>query len=295
MHSSSRQLVVLSLALSVCAMLMGGCAGLRVPRIDPSGERVFIWPQSQVPAVVPAAGNVSAPPVYTDAVFPQPTMAGAQNPALPGAPPVNALIPPVPQDRMSITPNRILAPVGSEVILKAGLCSSENYLLTDTKTEWLIAQDSAGEFVELGGSGWCGKAILPWNKPKKIDNQYAVGYSAKVPLTITRGTQDTSDDVRVERGEAWATVTSPVEGTSNITAVAPEVVAWAGRRATATIYWVDVQWTLPPATVSAGRAQVLTTAVRRQSDGMPLVGWLVRYEVADGAGYCHRWPIGPGR
>ena len=91
-----------------------------------------------------------------------------------------------------------------------------------------------------------------------------------------------TDDVQVQPGEAWASITSPVEGTSRITAVAPEIETWANRRATATIYWVDVLWTFPAPAITASGAQVLTTTVRRQTDGTPIEGWLVRYEVADG-------------
>ncbi len=268
--------VSLHIALAIAMSGLAGCAGLRCPRIDPSGERLFVCSRDQVTPVA-ASANPVAPPVYTDPVFPQP--------ALPGAgPQVGGVVPPVPQDRLRITPQRVLAPVGSEVILRAGLCTRENYLLTDSKIEWLLARDEVGEFVELGGRGWCKDPWLPWNKPKKIDNQYAIGYSAKVPLSITRGTANTTDDVEVQPGEAWASVTSPVEGVSRVTAVAPEIVEWANRRAVATIYWVDVQWTFPPSTVTAGGGQVLTTTVLRQTDGTPLEGWVVRYQVADGDG-----------
>ena len=267
---------LLLITLAVCALTVAGCAGLGLPRIDPSGERVFIWPRNQVLAVGPATVNAQASPVYTDRVFPQPILPTGQA--------VAGLLPPVPQDRLTITPDRVLAPVGSEVILKAGLCTRDNYLLTDSKVDWLLARDTVGEFVALGGRGWKRNPLLPWNKPKKIDNQYATGYTAKVPLRITRGTADPSDDVQVEPGEAWASVTSPIEGTTRITAVAPEIETWANRRATATIYWVDVQWTFPPPAVAAGGSQVLTTTVRRHTDGTPIEGWLVRYEVADGSG-----------
>ena len=160
--------------LAVCALTTGGCAGLRVPRIDPSGERIFIWPRDQVPPAVPASANLQAPPVFTDPVFPQPALPA--NASIPpntiAGQPISGLIPPLPQDRLTITPDRVLAPVGSEVILKAGLCTRENFLLTDSKIEWLIARDSAGEFVELGGRGLLQNPLLPWNKPKKIDNQF---------------------------------------------------------------------------------------------------------------------------
>ena len=279
------------LALAVCALVLGGCAGLRVPRIDPTGERVFIWPQNQTTPFVPTVGTVQAPPVYTDPVFPQPTLATGVVPGtVPGvvqpASVQGATVPgiAVPQDRLSITPDRMMAPVGSEVILRAGICTTENFLLTDQKVEWLIARESAGEIVDLGGKGYCRNPLLPWNKPKKIDNQYAMGYTAKMPLLITRGTADPSDDVQVEPGHSWASITSPVEGTSHITAVTPVIKSWAARRATATIYWVDVRWTFPSPQITAGGSQIMTTTVRRHTDGTPLEGWVVRYEVAGGGG-----------
>jgi uncharacterized repeat protein (TIGR01451 family) len=281
------------LALGVCALGvfelgLSGCAGL--PRIDPTGERLLIWPQNQPQVVTPGIGSVQAPPVFTDPVFPQPQLPPTVGPAAVAgpvavAPPAQPVIAPgitVPQDTLTMTPDRVLAPVGSEVILRAGICTTENFLVTDQKVEWLIARESAGEIVDLGGKGCCRTPLLPWNKPQKIDNQYAIGYTAKVPLLITRGTADPGDDVQVERGHAWASITSPVEGTSHVTAVTPAVDTWASRRATATIYWVDVQWTFPPSSISASGSQVMSTTVRRQTDGAPLAGWIVRYEVAGG-------------
>lgn len=268
--------------LMIWTALGVGCAGL--PRIDPSGERVFIWPNQQR-VVAPAVGNPYAPPVYTDPVFPVPsTNSVAVPPPTSGPAPAITSQAQVAPETLTITPSRVLAPIGSEVILKAGICTDENFLVTDQKIEWLVARGNAGEIVSLGGRGWCRDPLLPWNRPKKVDNQYGIGYTAKVPLTITRGTADPGDDVQIEPGHAWASITSPVEGTSHVTAVAPVVVGWPQRRANATIYWVDVQWTFPPASVTAGASQVLTTNVRRQSDGTPLEGWIVRYEVADGRG-----------
>ena len=276
MFSRTTHLALLLTSLAMCA-LIAGCAG--IPRIDPSGERIFIYPKNQVPPVGPRITNAQAPAVYTDSVFPPAA------PAIlpPGQAGVAGLLPKPPQDLLTITPERVLAPVGSEVILKAGLCTREGYLLTDSKVDWMIARDTVGEIVSMGGRGWTRNPLLPWNKPKKIDNQFGTGYTAKVPLQITRGTADPTDDVQVDPGEAWASVTSPVEGTTRVTAVAPEIETWANRRATATIYWVDVQWTFPQAVVSAGGTKVLTTTVRRHTDGTPIEGWLVRYEVADGS------------
>ncbi len=274
----------LQLTLPLCAVLIVGCAGL--PRIDPTGERVFIWPQNQPTAIVPGVGSVQAPPVLTDPVFPAPALPPGVPASVPvaGGPPVVGPGIAVAEDRLSITPDRILAPVGTEVILRAGICAKEGFLLTDQKVEWLLAREGAGELVDLGGKGCLQNALLPWNKPKKIDNQYGIGYTARWPLLITRGTANPADDVQIEPGHAWASITSPVEGISTVTAVTPTVVNWSARRATATIYWIDAQWTFPAPTISAGGSQVLTTTVLRQSDGTPLEGWTVRYEVAGGGG-----------
>jgi uncharacterized repeat protein (TIGR01451 family) len=274
--------LLVQIALAVCALMSFGCAGL--PRIDPTGERLFICDGQQRNPILPVVGNATAAPVYTDPLFPQPVLPAAN--VVPGAPgsPVPVLAAAVPPETLTITPERVLAPVGTEVVLKTGICTDENYLVTSQKIDWLIARESAGELVALGGRGYCSKPLLPWNKPKKIDNQYGIGYTAKVPLTIDRGTVDPSDDVQIEPGHAWASITSPVEGTSHVTAVAPIVQGWPQRRASAAIYWVDVQWTFPPPAISSNSSQVLTTIVRRQTDGMPLPGWIVRYEVTNNSG-----------
>src|SRR5207253_5718983 len=57
---------------------------------------------------------------------------------------------------------------------------------------------------------------------------------------------------------------------------------WDRRKATATIYWVDAAWKFPPSTTArAGQPQPLITVVSR-SNGDPIAGWIVRYEVIDG-------------
>jgi uncharacterized repeat protein (TIGR01451 family) len=280
--------LLVQLALALCAVAGSGCASC--PRIDPSGERCFIWPnqqqQQQSIPVVPIAGNATAPPVLTDPIFPQPpvvtppVVASTTSAATVPPPPP---IPTTPSETMAMTPDRVLAPVGSEVVLRTGICN-EGYLVTCEKIDWIIQRGSAGSIVQMGGRGMCNTPLLPWNKPKKIDSQLGVGYTAHVPLTIDRGTNDPSDDVQIEPGHAWASITSPVEGTSYVTAVSQAMRDWPQRRANATIYWVDVQWEFPAATISSGGSQVLSTTVRRQSDGLPLAGWVVQYEVADGTG-----------
>ena len=297
--------------LAIASLLVdAGCAGLRCPlncplrcpRIDPTGERCLIWPKDEaalatVPppatvfpaatATLPAlAGNPTAPPVLTDPVFPAP-----EAPAVPAA--TGVPVTPVstqgvalttPQDRLTLSPERILAPVGSEVVLKANICTTEGYTLAEQKVEWMLAREGVGEFGEVSGKGAFHPPIYPWNRGSKTDNYLATSYTANGPHCINRGTPDPSDDVNILRGDAWVTVTSPREGTSSVTAFTQAVESWPLRKQVATIYWVDVQWTFPPAAVTSGGRETLTTVATRQTDGTPLAGWIVRYEVADGNG-----------
>ncbi len=278
---------LLTLVAAIAVACGGGCAGLRLPRIDPSGERILIFPKDQPGGGQPVAfqSNALSAPVQTDPVFPQqplPTTTpqaalqtqAASGPTAPGT---------IPQDYVRISPDRYLAPIGAEVVLKAGICTTEGFLLKEQPMEWLLGEGT-GEFVALGGRGYLQPAWLPFNKPDKIDNRYAKGYTSKVRRVLTRGTTQQEDDVLVLPGESWASITSPVEGVSSVTAYSPKVETWSSRRARATVYWVDSLWTFPPATVSATSPQStrLTTTVRRQSDGLPVCGWLVRYEVIGG-------------
>ena len=84
-------------------------------------------------------------------------------------------------------------------------------------------------------------------------------------------------------GQTWASVTSLAEGTTRVAAMAPNSPNWDGLRQTAVIEWIDAQWFAPaPAIAASGTQHNLTTTVTRSTDGTPLVGWIVRYEIADG-------------
>ncbi len=280
-------------------LLVSGCAGL--PRIDPSGRRILIWPDadsvaSQTPSLpqLPSLGNVDVPPVFAGGgntvAPPQPGVApptfagpGTVAPLNPVGVPLAQTVQSPAKERLSITPARLLAPVGSEVILKAGVCGDNGYLRTNRRIEWMLGQQGTGQFVTVGEQGEMDILRAPWQRPNKHDNSYAVGYTTPFHVCLRRGTDDASDDVQVERGEAWITVTSPSEGVSYVTATAPESENWDARRAIATVYWVDAQWKLPPPiVVQPGQTGTLTTTVNRQSDGAPVQGWLVRYEVTQG-------------
>jgi hypothetical protein len=300
------------LAMSLLATSISGCAGL--PRIDPSGQRILLFPGEQppVPTLPPAAAppvvqpgpavvvpNPVAPPAATDSYLPgtpgstvttdalgRPVVVGPAVGTAPVAVPGVAATPVAVAygDRLEITPSRVLAPVGSEVVIKAGICNDDGYLLANQKIEWMLGREGVGQIVTVGDRGKQDIGRFPWNYPRKIDSNFAIGYTSPYAECLDRGTPDPNDDVEIRRGDAWMTVTSAAEGTSYVTAYAPDVENWQQRTAAATIYWIDAQWVFPPSTtVAAGQSHALTTTITRQSDGAPIAGWIVRYRVEGGS------------
>jgi uncharacterized repeat protein (TIGR01451 family) len=234
-------------ALVLCALSAAGCASWRAPRIDPTGQRIFLPPEA---AVVPAA----------------PIVAGV----------------PAPQESVSLVPGEIIAPVGSEVILLAGVNQADGSLWPHQRVEWMLDERSTGQFVTLGDrDNWFLR--LPRDTPRKLTNHFAIGSTSSSQFTITRGTADAGDDVTVQAGQAWISVTSPVEGSSRVTAYSPAVPSWRLRKATATIHWVDAQWVFPaPSITPVGARHVFTTTVSRHTNNTPLTGWIVRYRIIGG-------------
>jgi uncharacterized repeat protein (TIGR01451 family) len=246
-----RQAVRLLLAIAaVCAVLGGGCAESRIPRIDPTGERLFV--ASPEPAH-PHIKNVPGPPHPWDTV------------------------------ELILTPRNTIAPVGSEVVLLAAVRGPDNYLRTNERVEWQIASGGVGEFVDFEHGTFHDFLVGDFTRPRKVNGTYVIGSTSRRYLRLTRGTPTPADDVTVLRGQTWVSVTSPVEGTSQVTAFSPDVYGWEARKHTAMIHWVDAQWRFPPPAINpAGSRHVFTTLVMRHTDQAPCVGWRVQYTIADG-------------
>jgi len=249
MHSTPRFARITLVAAALAAWLsVSGCASFQTPRIDPSGERILTWaPQ---PAPLATAPGTAIPAV-----------------AAPG---------------LTLVPTRMVAPVGSEVLMVAGVHGPGQPMLAGQRVEWMLAPGSVGHFLAVGESER--PALLRFgNPPQKVSNDYAVSETQSTARIITRGTVDPSDDVSVLPGQAWITLASPVEGSSHVTAFAPDVQGVLSNRQSGVIHWVDVRWTAPSsASVPVGGKHTLATAVTRQSSGAPLPGYKVRYEVVAG-------------
>ncbi|HEX3727635.1 MAG TPA: hypothetical protein VHV08_15380, partial [Pirellulales bacterium] len=269
MARSTFQAALTCVALLALTLLCSGCANFpNVPScIDPTGERFFKHDPNSTCGKTCKPGShlhgYHAPkPINCN---PEPGKIGHEQPI-----------------GLCITPQRIVAPVGAEVVLKAAICDQKGMTTANEKVEWTIAPGGVGHFVALGQRPWY-DTLLGATTPNKITATYAVNSTSSKYMCLNRGTPDRGDDVPVIKGQAWVTVTSPLEGSSQITAFAPNVYGWDQRQKTATIYFVDAQWQFPPpASNPAGTRQTFTTSVARQTTGCPVPGWHVRYEIVSG-------------
>ncbi len=318
----------------LAALAASGCGTLRLPAIDPNGERLFLptpsfttlapWdkhsPATGLPGgtppgfTVPPPGGPFAPadPFATGVVPPPPL----------GPPPVGVgpVVGPPPSygppagatgmaaapcaggggpgpdvaaanveegnlvGKLVIYPPRVVAPVGTEVCLRAGLCGPDGYYITREPVHWSLTRDSVGTIVAVDQThDGPLRRLIRKHMDQTRTGDYAVTYTSPVSHILTRGTPMPQDDIWMLEGQTWITVTSPTEGTSHVAISAPQVMSWCLRQQTATVFWVDGQWCLPRSAVARlGEAATLVTRVRRQTSGQPIGGWIVRYEVIGG-------------
>ncbi len=278
LNTSCRLMVVAIAMLQLCAT---GCGRLRVPAIDPSGDSFFL-PHGTYTTVTPP----QAPPVLQPAYPKAGRIPRCDQPPAPRP----AAAPRLERDSLFrdahrggrkgyliLSPGTITAPVGSEVVLLAGFCSPDGYLVTRQPIQWELAPDGVGHLVSSNAD----RNSLGFVSNDSFINQtdFAKTRTVRHAKKLTRGTQKTSDDITVKKGQSWVSVTSPTPGTSYITVLAPDANNWDQRRKTAKIHWIDAQWILPgPQQARAGQPITLTTTVQT-AEGTPLAGWQVQYEV----------------
>ncbi|MEZ6117252.1 MAG: hypothetical protein R3C28_11845 [Pirellulaceae bacterium] len=329
MRRSTANANLLMIIMAMAMVLQLGCAQCKLPAIDPTGQRFLLpWPNSTNVSVCeeghswadcfkpqkPLFASPKTPPPC-DNPLPPPNSATAINTL-----PVSQVVPTVPritngtnldtsdkpahelirvlsatqaqpgQGSVTLTKKRMMAPVGSEVILVGGVCGGDGYYVTREPVEWSLEEGSVGTFLDPGNAtGLLNRrplldGFLTEPVAELLSNKYAVSCTSKKLQVLTRGTPAATDDIFVESGQTWIGVTSSQEGESYITLVAPNLDHSALRQATAVIHWVDGQFTIPgPQSAKLGEAKTLTTQVRRTVSGQPIAGWIVRYEITGGA------------
>lgn len=271
------------------ALLVTGCQHFQLPAIDPTGERIFST-SDRMRLATPGDSRC----VTTGGPFPKPAWSPAPTPPPcpeppPAAPPganvcitPQSPIQPRPVQRgipgkIMVNPTRLIAPVGSEVVLVGGLCGDDGYLVTCQKIEWSLSRDSVGQIVDYSDRGRI------WNASKKLSADYVITSTSNRSEIVTRGTPSVTDDIIQQKGQCWVSLTSASEGTSYVTAIAPAAATWPQRRQVATIYWVDCQWAFPnPVSVPAGQSYTLSTRLTRTATNAPIANWIVRYDIVDG-------------
>ena len=226
-----------SWALLLCALAIGGCAGIRV---DPTGEAVFT---TKAPTV----------PIYDP--FARPT-------------------------QVILTPQTVIAPIGTQVAVIASVRGPDDYLRTNQRVDWSLEPGSVGQFLNLNRRTFMDLVVLDPVTPEIRGPGNAVGSTTREYQRLPRG-PGASGALDIVPGQAWIVVGSCAEGTSQVAASSPCIPACG--KSLATIHWVDVQWNLPPPSIHpAGTRYTLTTSVMRQSNHAPLAGYIIHYEIADG-------------
>lgn len=179
------QRIALAAVLTVCTA--HNTCGTSLPRIDPTGQRLFVWDAPPLSSYKPEPGC----PKHKNTCF------------------------------LRVAPAKVIAPVGAEVVLVSSVCGQDGYMRANEHVEWMLAPGGVGQFMALGERSLLGGLLNPREVPHKLDNSYAIGTTSAHYIALTRGTPNFDDDVPVQKGQAWVTVTSPVEGVSYVTAYAP--------------------------------------------------------------------------
>jgi uncharacterized repeat protein (TIGR01451 family) len=278
------------LLVAFCAIIHSGCASFNIPAIDPTGQQLFLSQPNSTTLAAPENCTLFPSPAFQTPPTPPPCVQGF-GPGC-GGPSTSSCYDPHcnkfkdqgERGQIMMTPLRVVAPVGGEVVLLAGICGEDGYLVTREPLEWMLSPDSVGQFVEVGDDAK-GKLISHdlsdsfhgKTSTEKLGIDFARGKTSSRESMITRGSPSKNDDLIVRRGQTWISLTSPTPGTSYITALAPDSKVWDRRRVTAKVHWVQGQWQFPSPQNRADRESALLTTLVTVSEGVPAPNWKVVY------------------
>jgi uncharacterized repeat protein (TIGR01451 family) len=176
-----------------------------------------------------------------------------------------------------VQPVKDVNPVRTQHVLVATVKDGDGEPLPNRRVEWIIAEGSVGDIVEVDESGWRA------SRGYKVDNHYAVSHTNNSAHVLDMGNDDPADDIHLETGQSWCVITSPIEGDTYITVYAPGIYDWSKHKVFVTKHWYDLAWEFPPpATNPIGTTHELATMVMKYSDHTPLAGYTVNYRIVDG-------------
>jgi uncharacterized repeat protein (TIGR01451 family) len=294
-------LILLAILLSGCSHLNLHGGGIPLPAIDPNGSCLFLPPPNKTQLTIPPVhskgdqtGFLPAPAYQA----PEPPAACVDASCEPAG--VCNLFqrkdhcvhkihehfrPPGKAGEIQLTPLRVVAPVGGEVVFLAGICGDDGFLVKREPIEWMLSPESVGQIIEVNDDA-PGKlsGLLHPSRPKveKLGVDFARGRTSGKNQVIDRGTPSCQDDIHVREGETWVSISSPTAGVSRLTVLAPESNLWDRRRQTAVVYWLDAQWQFPQAQIApSGSTVQLATRVTKSEGLVPATDWMVQYTVLD--------------
>lgn len=298
---TARTSVALALVVAIGIVTAAGCSCFQLPAIDPNGSSVFLPLPTTTQLAVPRlhsrdgqAGLIPTP-AFASPAMPPPCLDGSGQASTKhhllkehklASKIKNLHASPSRAGEIQLTPMLSVAPVGGEVVLLAGLCGPDGYFVKRQPLEWMLSPDSVGQFIEVGDDA-PGQLISTFSlykapKVEKLDVDFARGRTSSKATLITRGTPECSDDIQLKDGQTWLSISSPSEGVSRVTVLAPESEIWDRRRQTATIYWVDAQWEFPPPRpAQSGQTLDFVTRVTRSERLVPAENWIVAYTIVD--------------
>jgi uncharacterized repeat protein (TIGR01451 family) len=177
--------------------------------------------------------------------------------------------------KLEVRPVEMTNPVRTQQVLIATVYDEKGNPRRGRRVEWMI--EGSGNIIEADESGfWPGRGY-------KVDNKYAVSYTAYSEHRITRGNANPNDDFMIRPGQSWCVVSSAVEGDTHVTVYAPGINDWDKHKVFVATHWVDAEWVLPlPSVNRAGTDHVITTNIFRHTDRQPLANYRVRYRILDG-------------
>src|SRR5437763_12131322 len=117
--------------------------------------------------------------------------------------------------RLEVRPIEATNPVQTQHVIIATVYDEAGKPRRHRRVEWML--EGVGNIVEVDEAG-----LFP-GRGYKVDNKYAVSYTAYTEHKVDRGKRHPTDDFMIRPGQTWCVLTSAVEGDTHVTGSAPDI------------------------------------------------------------------------
>jgi len=172
-------------------------------------------------------------------------------------------------------------PVKTQHTVAVTVLDRQGRPLANQRVEWILARgpQAVGDIVEHDDM----YAIIgSEQKIVKLGNQYTITYTNDRPMTLDMGTTDTRDDLSLDVGQTWITITSPLEGETHVIAFCPGIKDSTKHKDFGVKYWMDAKIIWPEDAVNpVGTTHTFTFQLRKESTDVAMPGYRVKWELLD--------------